>query len=63
MNYTKLKEIEKNTYKELIEIDKKQGKSKEQMEKYKKYLFLKNLKEEIYNEREKNENFKFNYKR
>ena len=62
MNYVRVKELEKKIYNELTELDKKEGKTKQQEEKYKKYLFLKKLKEELINEQQSKEPFKFNYK-
>ena len=60
MNYIKVREFEKKTYKELIDIEK--NKNGNQQEKFKKYIFLKKLKEELINEQQSKEPFKFNYK-
>lgn len=60
MNYIKVREFEKKTYKELIDIE--ENKNGNQQEKFKKYIFLKKLKEELINEQQSKEPFKFNYK-
>lgn len=61
MNYEKIRNEERKTYQEMIELEKNHGKSEKQIEKYKKYLFLKNIRERLYNSNCEEEPFNFNY--
>ena len=67
MNYTKINEEENKIKKKLLELEKQSGKTDEQTEYYKKYLFYKNLKEKIIKmskiENDYKEIFNFNYKK
>ena len=61
-NYGKKNE-ERKAYQEMIELEKLYGKNEKQIEKYKKYLFLKNIREKLYNSNYEKEPLNFNYKK
>ena len=63
MNYEKIKNEERKAYQEMIELEKIYGKNEKQIEKYKKYLFLKNIREKLYNSNYEKEPLNFNYKK
>lgn len=63
MNYEKIKNEERKVYQEMIELEKLYGKNEKQIEKYKKYLFLKNIREKLYNFNYEKEPLNFNYKK
>lgn len=61
MNYKKIRNEERKTYQEMIELEKSSRRSEEQIKKYKKYLFLKGIREKLYNSNCEEEPFNFNY--